>query len=463
MSTGGADPGRRVWFGVAVLVGCLLVAAVTSDLWWPARPAPQPPELPLDTFDPEVAAVISAERDNVLARPNSDEAWGRLGMALLGNDLRHEAASCFEEAERLRPAEPRWPHLRGLCLSPNDPRAAMSHIRRAIGSAGGDATQTGMRLILADILLEEGRLEEAEAEADVLAKTAPTHPGPRYIRGVIAARRGDWAGCVALLTPLTERPETGRKATLLLAAAHGRLGNTELAASLAAQAQGLPRDAPWQDPFLEECNQFARGPVSKFGEVNGLLRRSPEEAVRALERLGEATRGRDGRAFTVLSTELAKAGQHEQAERAAREGLASSPDSRAALLALAAALIARAEREGGGGPAAAGRLEEAERLAGRSLGGNPNDAQMLLTRGRARLALGRREEGLADLRAAVACRPDYTAGHLRLGEAALGAGLLAEAREAFTRAAALARPDDRRVQEGLRLLIEAERRAKKRP
>jgi tetratricopeptide (TPR) repeat protein len=105
-------------------------------------------------------------------------------------------------------------------------------------------------------------------------------------------------------------------------------------------------------------------------------------------------------------------------------------------------------------------LREAEALAGRALGRNPNDAWMLVFRGRARFGLGRREKGLADLRAAVLCRPDLVVTQYVLGVALLEAGQYDEARAALGRAKRLAPKDDRHVEEALRRLAEAEKKAR---
>jgi tetratricopeptide (TPR) repeat protein len=411
------------------------------------------------SWDPEVADVVEAQRAKVVADPRSHEAWGRLGMALLANGLVDEAEDCFIEAGRLAPGEPRWIYYRTIWKRETAPEEAAAHLRRAIAIAGDNA-HPEMRLRLAEILIERGLLDEAEAEAEATPETEESAAHLCGVRGVLAARRGDWRRCVDLLTPLTASQWVRAQATLLLASAHGRLGNTALAEQLAHAAHALPPDLGWPDPYWEETKPFARSRSAKAAEMTNLRGAGLVAEARALlERAGEPG-GKDTSALAIAAVNLSRAGRIDLAERVARQAVADDPEYRPGLLALCMVLDGRAGPARGG--AATDLWLEVEALAGRGLRANPNDTWLLFLRGKARAGLGRRDGALADLRAATVCRPDLLPAQRFLGETALAAGLLSEAREALTRARKLA-PDDGHVQAALRRLEAAEAAKKKGP
>jgi tetratricopeptide (TPR) repeat protein len=412
-------------------------------------------------MEPEVARLLDEQRNNVLRTPRSGEAWGQLGQALFVNGFEREAVACFAEAERLQPDEPRWPYLGGVCLSQSDRASAVERFRKAAGLSSA-RFKPELRFRLADVLLSEGRLDEAELELETLAVRFPTHPRLRLLRGVLAGRRGDWRSCSEQLAGLTTLPQARRQATTLLAAARRRLGDVDQADRLARLAMTLAEDAPWDDQYVEECMPFARGMTARYI----ILVRMPteDEQVRGLLEIIDETQGKDARAFVLLSDHMRRSGRHDLAEKAARDSVAARPDGRGGLLVLCSVLLDRAEQSrrtnGDYDKQDLAALREMEGLAERALRHNANDAWMLLYRGRARFGLGRKQEGLSDLRVAVTCRPDLFEAHYHLGETLLQAGQLEEAREALGRAKRQAPADQNPVDESMRRLDEAEKKAR---
>src|SRR5213079_2958398 len=118
----------------------------------------------------------------------------RLGMVLRAHDFDAEANRCFEEAERLDPREPRWPYLRGQTLVLTDPEAGILCLRRAVQCCGD--SPTAPRLRLAEALLEQGRLDEAQSH---LEQAARRDPRARLAWGRLALLREDWRGALAHL------------------------------------------------------------------------------------------------------------------------------------------------------------------------------------------------------------------------------------------------------------------------
>ena len=114
---------RGLWVAGGVLAAALTGAALAAWAW--TRPGPpRPPQPDLAGADPEVVEAVAEARDAVLRAPRSAAAWGRYGQVLRAHDFGAEANRCFAEAERLGPAEPRWPYLRGLTLVLTEPGPA---------------------------------------------------------------------------------------------------------------------------------------------------------------------------------------------------------------------------------------------------------------------------------------------------------------------------------------------------
>ena len=137
-----------------------------------------------------------------------------------------------------------------LLLAPND--AATWNMRGSLQQSAGDrqgaltsyvkasalsAEYLDPRVARASILVDLGRLDEADRELAAIKKIAPLEPRASYLRSVVATRRGDGGAAKAALeeiTNLLDRVPTAllvnKKQILLLnALAHYNLGNQEKA------------------------------------------------------------------------------------------------------------------------------------------------------------------------------------------------------------------------------------------
>src|SRR5829696_782528 len=164
---------RRRW----LVLGTLAVAAAGGVFAYrhlTAEPAfPDPPAPDLSQVDPAIRQVIEAERDRVGREPGSGVAWGRMGMAFHAHVFASEALTCFEQAERLDPGNPRWPYFQGLIHLSHDPPGAEAALRRAVALGRDDAD--GPRLRLAELYLRLGRPDEAREHFEVLSRRQPGH------------------------------------------------------------------------------------------------------------------------------------------------------------------------------------------------------------------------------------------------------------------------------------------------
>jgi tetratricopeptide (TPR) repeat protein len=373
-----------------------------------------------------VADAITKAREQVRKESNSAEAWGYLGKLLLIHRFPRQAEQCFDRAETLDGAQPRWPYYRGLIYLHQDNRLALTHLHRA--AELGERADPGVlstRLRLAEALLEDGQDEEAEQQFRIVFDRDPNNPWLQYHRGLLALARGDLRGTIDRLTPLTNHPSARQKACAQLALVYRRLPDEGQAAGFARLAAQLPPDQPWEDPYVEEYRQLQLDTQGRLVRIKPLEAAGKhQELVPLLKSISEDSNS--DLAHLALCVSLTKLGRYDEAETALRNTLALYPDKVQAHYFLAVVLFIQGDqvlgRDRGVPEAARAKYRESAAHARRALERKPDHGLAHLFLGRALLLLGRRDEGLKELRAAVACKPEEAQTHLFLGEALADAG-----------------------------------------
>jgi cytochrome c-type biogenesis protein CcmH/NrfG len=316
-------PRRQAWRLLIVIAACVAVA-VGAGAWWLSRGRPAvPPDVDLTGADEEVASAVASARREVLGEPRSAKRWGHLGMVLRAHGFASESSACFEEAERLDPREPRWPYYRGLTLVLTDPGAGLACLRRAVARLDGRPLEPRFRL--AEVLLEQGHLDEAEEQLRHLRTQAPDHPRGRLLQARLASSAQDTNKAIDSLQDCWDDPHVRRQARLLAAEAWQRRGDGKRGEQMQAAAAQLPPDVPWPDPFVEEVEQLAVGVRARLSLAVGLHQQGrADEAVALLERLVEA-RPREVAAWILLGQFHRERGRRPQAERALSRAVALDP------------------------------------------------------------------------------------------------------------------------------------------
>jgi tetratricopeptide (TPR) repeat protein len=416
-------------------------------------------------------------RQAVEAEPSELRLRQSLADRLLAEDKAEEAEAQLREAAETLETPEAWYALANLRRDADRPELAQEAIERALELTPGNPEE--LRFVLADLLAEQGELEEAERLAGEL-----TEPAYRDIaRGRILLERGESAEALAALGSGIQAWPNNAGARLLAAEAALDLGDTERAMIELREATRLGREDNNAALLLGRL-YLARG---DFESANALLRRhvgaqgftGPEAhlllASAAVQRgrHGEARQWleelREHEAFEGLAVaELARAELRASGAQAAIQTLEESgldltdprhePAARqwiGLLLALRGDLLlglgeeeaARAVFEAAlgadpeSGPALAGlgqleqragRPESALALFERALAAHPGDPNYAYLAASARLALGRKEEGASGLRALLRRNPEHLAACNDL------AWLLAEQGEDLDLAAALA-------------------------
>jgi tetratricopeptide (TPR) repeat protein len=439
-----------------VLAGLLVlgVAAASVGAWWWFHTAPVTPPMPTNSEDPEVRRVLERARQEVLDKPRSAAAWGRLGMLFLAHILPGDADFCFAEAARLDPADARWVYARGLIALRRDPARPVTLLRRAVATGNPRPEERStMTLQLAEALLERGELDEAEGifrqefERDAASARAA------FGLGLIAVVRGDEPAATKFLTVAQNSPYARKKASAQLAALARRRGDGRAADAYQKQAAQLPEDPPWPDHILDEAVRLQTGRRGRERLANSLekQKRYAEAAEVYLEQL---ERQPNVAAYLGAGMNLARMRAYDKAWPLLRKAVALDPDNAAAHYSLALALFARAEREWQTTPGSSqlkAWFREAVEHARRATKLRPSHAQAYLIWGLSLKYLGEPAAAVAPLREGVACAPADLDLQLGLGEVLLETGELKEAATHLENARRLA-PTDPRPEQALKRL-----------
>jgi cytochrome c-type biogenesis protein CcmH/NrfG len=390
----------RARLAVAGLAALTLVGAALGAWAWMRPRPPQPPLPELTDADPEVVDAIQEARGGVLRAPRSAAAWGRYGQMLRAHDFGAEANRCFAEAERLDPAEPRWPYLRGLTLVLTEPGPGIDCLERSVRlcPAGPDAP----RLRLAEVLLEQGRLDEAEPHLRRALEHDPTSCRARLGLAQAAFAREAWRDGLKRLEGCLQDEHCRRRALTLSAEAWGRLNLAGPAARLLKQAAESPEDRPWPDPFVEEVERLQVGRRLALVRADALARQGRGgEAVALLE--ATVRRHPDAaQAWLLLGQTLVRLKDPGRAEQALGQAVRVAPETVEAWFQLGVARFFLGKVR-----SAADAFRETIRL-------KPDHALAHFNLGHCLKQEGDAAGAAAEFREALRCRPDYEAARAAL-------------------------------------------------
>jgi tetratricopeptide (TPR) repeat protein len=437
---------RRLWVVAGLLAAVALAAAVGTWAVLTRGATPPPPEVRADAADPAVTALLQKLRARVVNEPRSAAAWGELGEGFFANDREAEGLVCFVQAERLDPADPRWPYFQGLILINRGEReAALPYLERALERGAARHEPGGApRLVLAETLLTLGRLDDAEAQFQRVLADAPNDARAHFGLGVLLAARQDWQGSRDHLLRCVGSPAAQKKASVQLAVVSQRLGDAAAADRFRSQAEHLPPDLDWNDPFLGEALGWAVQKKDRYRRAESLEAAGRFAEAAAVLRPMTEEYPDDYLPHLMLGRVLGGKGDYRLAEPPLRTALRLAPDKVQAHYYLGLVLLKEGEelsRQDGAAEQARAHFREAADLARQALAVTPDYGFAHMCLGLSLKALGRRDEALAALRKAVRCNPEVAELHYQLGEALADAGQAAEARRHLEHALELAAPD----------------------
>ena len=289
--------GKGVWVlslvAVALMLGILLKVVDSSSLS-PSAPLPEPSvlEIPLvatEIEDSAVSDVVKDAIDSVDRERNSAEAWGALGMVYLVHEFKREARIALAEAFRLDPESGKWRYFQAISNFPVDMDFSIEMLiesKELLEKSGSPGEVMAVQVRLANVLLENGRYQEAEREYEAVLKKYPEHLAVVLGLGQIRNLQGRLEESVKLLQRCVSHPSTRKRAAQTLAVVHVSLGDSNAAEMERARADALPLDQAWSDAFVTLASSYRTGFEAMLEHARGLMsERNFGEAVPLVERI----------------------------------------------------------------------------------------------------------------------------------------------------------------------------------
>jgi tetratricopeptide (TPR) repeat protein len=378
-----------------LIVVLLAVSCLAAGFWFYVGWGPNLPEVPqldLAGADPEVADAIDKARAAVVKAPHSVDAWQRLAMTLHAHSYRAQAAVCYEAAGLLDAHNPMYPYMRGVILeSSMEPKDALPCYEKAVALSGPIPLP---RLRLADLLLQLGRFDEAEALYRKVLEADARNVWAQFGLGQLSAAQQKYEDAVGRLQAAADNKSAQKRACALLAVAFQHLGDTAAAERERSRLAELPEDETWPDPLQDQLVEFQVGLRVLLRQASSLTAQKRNSEATALLREVVVKYPQSDRAWADLGKLLANANDHDGAERAMRKSIELAPGSTDHWLSLGVLLQARRQMKD-----AAAAFRKAAELW-------PTDATAHFKLGVCLQEQGDRAGAVNAFRQAIRCRPD---------------------------------------------------------
>lgn len=413
---------------VAGLVVCFAAAASLAYDQYRKYPLRHLPRVDLSGAPAAVKLAIENARKQVIAAPRSGAAWGQLGLFLRAHEFDSEANVCLAQAMRFDPRQVLWPYVRGSSLSVRDRAEAERCFRQAAGLRPDLALP---RLRLAELFLEDRRLDLAEAEFHAALDVEPNSARAMLGLGLIAFTRGN-VDAAQNWAEKSFAADSGQRTTVeLLLRVYYRQGNKPAAARQQALLDKMPLgDSGWDDPFREKVQMFRRDPGGRAEVAGDLLNQGRlPEAIDELEQLVESA-PETAQWHLMLAQALIRQKNFRRAAQVLDAALVRHPHS--ADLHFRRGVVHFFERQWE--PAAA-EFEQASQL-------KPDFSDAFYNLGHTRKNLHDSAGAIAAFRSAIRFRPDYATAYINLGELLWDEGDRDGAREALATARRITPEDE---------------------
>ena len=307
-----------------VMIGLTVLAVVVNVCWWFSKPSLEPlPIVATDRMTPRIRMLIQEATAQVMRHNDSAAAWGDLGAIYFVHTMTPEAAACFRNAERLDPADYRWPYLLGISVLNTDGEQALDCYRRSAQRCGNKAH---VQLRLAEALIDKGELEEAAVQVESVLGHAPSNPRVQFAKARLLLAQGDleqaksWAMRSAAAAPDKRTPH------LLVAQLCRR---TQDAAGEERALKALEKFADdftaWEDPDTAALYPLRQDGTARLARAEDLAKSGQTATLK--ETLSEIATGSDGAAATSqLAWILDQEGNYRASEALLRHQLLRFPN-----------------------------------------------------------------------------------------------------------------------------------------
>jgi tetratricopeptide (TPR) repeat protein len=313
--------GRRL-FLLALIALCLLLTGGLGYRLWLRHGMAAPPTVDLTGLDAEIVEAIETARAVVHKKPRAAGAWARLGAVYRAHEFNEEADFCFRQAEKLDPKDYRWPYLLGMDLQAQDVEASLVRLRQAVALCGD---QTAPRLRLAEVLLDRGDIDEAEAFFRAVAEQDPNDARALLGLGNVALQRNDVDGALKLLRRAAARAPQATVVHAALMQAYRRAGDDKVVEEERRIVAELPTNRNWPDPALELIGAAWTGQRARMNQIDELSRRGYRAEAVTAARAAVEVYPESAVARLVLGEQLNRNGEVAAAEPVLREAMRMDP------------------------------------------------------------------------------------------------------------------------------------------
>ncbi|MEZ5402952.1 MAG: tetratricopeptide repeat protein [Bryobacteraceae bacterium] len=365
-------------------------------------PLPELPAVNPDAFLPAVRDTVSAAAAEARATPEDAQANGRLGMLLHAHDQPSAASAAYRRAWILDPKNFAWPYYLALTESTQgNYDAAGKAIDEALAI---DPEYLPAVLKRAEILFDQGKLDEAEA---IYSAAAPEHPDSAfawYGLGRVQAAKGETAKAAESLEKACAiYPQFGT-AHYALSQALRKLGRNEEAQS---HLEPYTRFKTWYpnagDRYLQDVLSLNISAVTFIRrgstmEAAGDLAGAIEMHLKAIE-----ADPRSAQAFANLISLYGRSGRNEDAASVYRSAVAIEPGHAEAHYNYGVLMFNQK------------RFAEGRKAFERALASNPNYAEAHNNLAFLLETEGKQAAAIEHYRQAVAAQPRFRLAHFHLG------------------------------------------------
>jgi Flp pilus assembly protein TadD len=416
---------HRRWFLIALFL--FLAGSVGSGVvYWRKTTPPDPPIVATEGLDPDVVQALDEARGDVQKAPRSGSAWGKLGMVYFAHGYAAEARTCLYWASCRDPKDARWPYLQALTLL-NDPDQSLPLLERAAELAPDEPSP---RSRLAEMLLELGRLDEAESHFRQVLETRPDDPRAHNGLGRAAYHRNQLDSAKEHLQRALARAPQVRAMHALLAEVYVRQENPAAAELEFRLMAGAADEFDWPDPWLDAIDRLRVGIGARIALAEKYYQQGRgDEAAVLLEQLVQSHPD-SYEAHAAQGWLLMRLGNLPGAETTLREALRLKPDSIEAQCNLGLVLENR------------GQFADAAAWFRKAIASKPMHAPAFYHLALCQLNLDQRAEAERALRDAIRCRPEFAEAHRDLGRLLAENGKTGEARTELEQAVSLAPGDE---------------------
>ncbi|MGI8602052.1 MAG: tetratricopeptide repeat protein [Verrucomicrobiales bacterium] len=413
---------RRRW-----LLALLLLTAAGAGIATVYLTAPRPPLSDLEGVDPAIAKAIARRERLVRLLPRSGTAWGRLATTFYMHHFNGQADVAFAMAERLSPRNPRWPYLRGLSMAEEDMDKALPMLRRAASLVGDGPAAP--RLRFAELALERGHLDEAEAHLAHVLKREPENARALLNMGRLEFTRGRLAESRSFLERSLQHAPGVKASRMLLATVLQRLGETGASAQELRAASSLPEKTFWPDPFRQEALAFWVGKDALFTRADDAILQQDFAQARELFQRAVREYPSEARSWIGLGKVQRSLGDRASATNSLQKALALAPDSLVAHIELGGVFYDEKQ------------FAEAERHFRKSIQLKPELSEAWHNLGLSLTAQQKPDEAVEAFERALSLKPSSAPSYTFLGQALAMTGQLSAAMAKLDRALELS-PDD---------------------